>query len=197
MSEGQDIPRKTLTDRHGATFAFDAGALALDFAYTGGSGQYAVYESFFRPSDLDHWLLTAGLIDQHAAAATSGQLVRAVEFRTAAWEVMTAKATAQPLPTAGLRVLNNTAAAQSLVPELSSSGHRRWRKPDVPAALSHLARQTIDLVAADDGRLRQCAASDCPLLFVDTSRGGRRRWCSMQRCGNRHKVKDFRARNVL
>ncbi|MDX3094269.1 CGNR zinc finger domain-containing protein [Streptomyces sp. ME19-03-3] len=30
-------------------------------------------------------------------------------------------------------------------------------------------------------------------FFVDTSRPGRRRWCSMEHCGNRHKVRAHRA----
>ena len=33
-----------------------------------------------------------------------------------------------------------------------------------------------------------------PDLFHDVSRSGARRWCSMQRCGNRHKVRQHRAR---
>jgi hypothetical protein len=36
--------------------------------------------------------------------------------------------------------------------------------------------------------------SRCSLLFVDTSRSGRRRWCSMERCGNRAKVAAHRRR---
>lgn len=34
------------------------------------------------------------------------------------------------------------------------------------------------------GRLRLCGGSDCAWLFLDTSRGGRRRWCDMATCGN-------------
>jgi predicted RNA-binding Zn ribbon-like protein len=37
-------------------------------------------------------------------------------------------------------------------------------------------------------------ADDCSLVYVDTSRPGRRRWCSMEHCGNRHKVRTLRAR---
>ncbi|MDI5982688.1 CGNR zinc finger domain-containing protein, partial [Amycolatopsis magusensis] len=31
---------------------------------------------------------------------------------------------------------------------------------------------------------------------LDTSRPGNRRWCSMQRCGNRNKVKAYRERQA-
>lgn len=37
-------------------------------------------------------------------------------------------------------------------------------------------------------RIRSCAHDDCVLWFLDTSKGGRRRWCSMERCGNRAKA---------
>ncbi|MFG3617196.1 CGNR zinc finger domain-containing protein [Nocardia sp. NPDC047654] len=42
------------------------------------------------------------------------------------------------------------------------------------------------------GRIRVCAADDCGLLFVDASRPGRRRWCSMDRCGNLSEVRRYR-----
>jgi predicted RNA-binding Zn ribbon-like protein len=44
------------------------------------------------------------------------------------------------------------------------------------------------LASGNRERLRRCAAADCGLWFYDTSRGGKRRWCSMARCGNRAKV---------
>ncbi|WP_031259162.1 CGNR zinc finger domain-containing protein, partial [Curtobacterium flaccumfaciens] len=45
-------------------------------------------------------------------------------------------------------------------------------------------------------RLSRCSAEDCGLVFYDSSRGGTRRWCSMQRCGNRAKVRAHRARRA-
>jgi predicted RNA-binding Zn ribbon-like protein len=45
-------------------------------------------------------------------------------------------------------------------------------------------------------RIRECASDDCPLVFVDSSRPGARRWCAMERCGNRHKLRALRARRA-
>lgn len=42
--------------------------------------------------------------------------------------------------------------------------------------------------------LKRCANPDCVLLFLDES--GRRKWCSMQICGNRKKVARFQNRNI-
>jgi len=39
-------------------------------------------------------------------------------------------------------------------------------------------------------RVRQCpGANDCGWLFYDTSRNGSRRWCSMEGCGSRVKMR--------
>jgi predicted RNA-binding Zn ribbon-like protein len=60
--------------------------------------------------------------------------------------------------------------------------------------LSTLARDAIYLFTGPLAeRIRVCAADDCGLLFVDQSRPGGRRWCSMQRCGNLAKVRKHRA----
>lgn len=40
-------------------------------------------------------------------------------------------------------------------------------------------------------RIRKCQNEHCILHFVDTSKSGKRRWCSMEYCGNRHKAAQF------
>lgn len=65
------------------------------------------------------------------------------------------------------------------------------------AALMPIALSGAEVAAtADPDRLRACDASGCERWFVDTSRGGRRRWCSMERCGNRMKAARYRARQA-
>ncbi|WP_338787211.1 CGNR zinc finger domain-containing protein [Metabacillus sp. FJAT-53654] len=51
---------------------------------------------------------------------------------------------------------------------------------------------TLDSISID--RIRKCEHQDCILHFVDTSKSGKRRWCSMELCGNRKKAADFYAR---
>jgi predicted RNA-binding Zn ribbon-like protein len=45
-------------------------------------------------------------------------------------------------------------------------------------------------------RIRRCASPECAAWFVDTSKGGQRKWCSMARCGNRAKAATHRLRHV-
>jgi predicted RNA-binding Zn ribbon-like protein len=56
------------------------------------------------------------------------------------------------------------------------------------------ARDAVDLVAGASGRLRPCNHHDCVLWFLDATRSGTRRWCSMASCGNRAKAARHRAR---
>jgi len=64
----------------------------------------------------------------------------------------------------------------------------RWRLP-------WLAAQ--NLLELDRGRIRACAGHDCVLHFYDTSRAGKRMWCSMAGCGNRAKARRHYERSRL
>jgi predicted RNA-binding Zn ribbon-like protein len=58
--------------------------------------------------------------------------------------------------------------------------------------LAAIARSGAEIIVEGaSARLRQCANGSCGLIFCDTSRTRRRRWCSMSTCGNRHKVAAF------
>lgn len=70
---------------------------------------------------------------------------------------------------------------------------RRWRTPE--SLLIPLAQVTAELVCNEDFRdVKACEGHNCTLLFVDRTRGGRRRWCSMAVCGNRAKQVTHRER---
>lgn len=62
--------------------------------------------------------------------------------------------------------------------------------------LAAIARSAAEIIAeGSNARLRVCSSPACGLLFYDTSRTRRRRWCSMSRCGNRSKVAAFSRRH--
>jgi predicted RNA-binding Zn ribbon-like protein len=87
-------------------------------------------------------------------------------------------------------------AARALVaapsPALASHCWSRPLAPDVPLHACALAIEHL-LVDIDRRRLRKCGASDCDVYYVDTSKGRRRQWCSMQACGNREKQRRWRS----
>lgn len=57
-----------------------------------------------------------------------------------------------------------------------------------------LASMIHTLQTVSRERIRSCEHEDCILHFIDTSKSGKRRWCSMETCGNRHKAAEFYAR---
>ncbi|MFD7704017.1 CGNR zinc finger domain-containing protein [Streptomyces caelestis] len=71
--------------------------------------------------------------------------------------------------------------------------------PGRAALLAAVARDAVDLLTDPVVRagLRQCEGDDCPIVYVDTSRGRRRRWCSSEICGNRERVARHRRRAAL
>ncbi len=50
-------------------------------------------------------------------------------------------------------------------------------------------------LGSEKRRLRACGNRRCGWLFVDRSANGRRRWCDAKACGNRMKVRRYRARH--
>jgi predicted RNA-binding Zn ribbon-like protein len=69
---------------------------------------------------------------------------------------------------------------------------------DLVGLLSPLARSAAELLSVPDPRrVRRCAAADCAAWFMDSSKGGRRRWCSMTTCGNRAKAARHRRKRRI
>ncbi|MFI6927691.1 CGNR zinc finger domain-containing protein [Nonomuraea spiralis] len=189
-----------LHDPKGGSFRFDAGAVCLDFAHTGGEGRYAVFESLHEPADLAEWLAEPPLSAVMTAAVTARELTAAKTLRQAIWEAAHARAAGDPLPAKAVATINRAAAAAPLIPELAADGTTAgWAAPvRVTQVLSTMAREMIELLSGPyAGRIRECAGDNCPLVFVDTSRPGARRWCAMERCGNRHKLRALRARQAM
>ncbi|WP_279579087.1 CGNR zinc finger domain-containing protein [Fodinicola feengrottensis] len=82
-------------------------------------------------------------------------------------------------------------------PRLEPSGQLTWAAEDVVnATLALVARDALDLATSPAlVRVHACANPDCSALFLDSSRPGTRRWCSMDTCGNRAKKETLRSKS--
>lgn len=127
----------------------------------------------------------------------------ALDLREAIYRALQAVRADQPPLDADLERLNTAARGADLVPQMRRSEpegalHLDWLMTDGPrAVLSSLARDTISLIAGPDvARVKPCANHKCERLFYDDSQGRRRRWCSMERCGNQSKLSRYRARQT-
>lgn len=178
---------------------FRTGRPALDFTHTGGEGEYAVWEIVHTADDLGRWL--GVMLDLPGdVVASVADLPAARALRAALTRIARGLATGTPPAAGDVAALNAAAAAPPLVPVWRPGGGVTWLAPrggppTAAAALATLARDGVDLFAGPlASRIRICAAQDCGLLFVDASRPGTRRWCSMQRCGTLAKVRRHRTR---
>ena len=173
-------------------FHWKSGRLCLDFIATVGERWRRCFERLLEPEDLARWLVESGML-QDPPPVSAGQLEAGRVLREAINRL--ARPGVEPEP--GDRAeLNRWAAKAPLAPQLTERGELIWvsARP-VEAMFAAIARDALDLLTGPlAGRIRECGAPDCALLFVDSSRPGRRRWCSGQACGNRTRTKAYRQR---
>ena len=176
-------------------FRFRGGSLALDFTATlVGRKREQTRDLLETPRDLARWFAAAGLSVQRVNV-TEKELAAARGLREALYRLAFARVGGAPLPAADRRLLNRHAALATPAPQLDAAG-MHWSRAETPALLAAIARAGIEVLGGPVGdRLRQCAGRWCAILFVDMSRSGRRKWCSMSGCGNKAKVATFRKRN--
>ncbi|WP_327721914.1 CGNR zinc finger domain-containing protein [Streptomyces sp. NBC_00490] len=129
-------------------------------------------------------------------SCTQSQLDRARELRESIHEAATAVASHKPFPSSAVQVINDCSIQGLASAILTSEGGRKWRlsSSSVEDALSVIAADAITLLAGErEGKISLCASPTCRAAFLDTSRGGTRKWCDMNTCGNREKKARFLA----
>jgi predicted RNA-binding Zn ribbon-like protein len=172
---------------------------ALDLANTVGDDRV--------PDPLDDypafaaWAARIGDIDEAAArrltaraspAAARRALAEARSLRAAVDAVFRALATGgAPPPDPLARLVQRAGAA---VERAHVAGRDlAWAGNHLERPLWPLAVSALDLLRHGPlDRLKAC--EDCPWLFLDTSRNRSRRWCSMEDCGTRVKMRRYRAK---
>jgi predicted RNA-binding Zn ribbon-like protein len=179
------------------SFRFVSGHRALDFAATFGDRHRAGVERLREPADLDRWLRAAGISASTPASPTD--LAYARQLREVTYRLARAVLYNETVNIADLKALNAWARTPRLAPQLDRRLGRAWMSSQpVRGALALIACETVELLSSPERHLiRECAAAPaCSLLYLDHSRGGRRRWCQMERCGTRAKMAEYRKRHA-
>ena len=198
---------------------FLAEAAALDFLNTFAIPVDVEVEWLGSGEDLLAWLEAAQLLDQAAldevrALATPEELdaVAAQARALREWlrgfvqrhrgKPLARSAEGELEPLNGLLALDRTftqivARAKADMRDgdaaLKLVARRRWQS--AADLLLPIAQAIAELVTtADFAEVKHCEGPTCVLHFLDTTRGGRRRWCSMAVCGNRAKQAAHRDR---
>ena len=183
-----------MTGSDGHTWWFDSGALAIDFAYTGGLGRRPEWEQWHSPADLAAWLESR--FPEVPSVIEEREYVDARTLRDAIARAVLAGSRDEGPTAEDVDMINLFAATPDIPPALSGGTRQAGRtRARVGQALSLMAREAVELFAdGERERIRECAADDCQIVFYDESRSNNRRWCSMQRCGNRAKVRKHRTK---
>ncbi|GGI95751.1 hypothetical protein GCM10011581_36120 [Saccharopolyspora subtropica] len=149
---------------------------------------------------LVEWLRAAGLLAEGVAAPEHVALAR--KLREAIDRAVQARVQGRVIDDADVARINDAArsshhaAAQLRVQPDGSVVAWQPSPPDpVRAALAAVAADAIDLLATEPfPRVAVCAWHRCGVRFLDTSPARNRQWCSMSRCGNRAKARQYYAR---
>jgi len=173
---------------------------ALDFCNTlAGWNDDAPHEYLATYAHLAVWARESGLVEADSTAhvlelaeADPRAARRALDRARALRDALYVSCTAPTASTAWQSVATEArAAASQAVLTPGEPPGRRW---SVAAAAGldrpvlELAREAGELLAATELRhVRACPGSACGWLFLD--RSGRRRWCTMEVCGNRAKAR--------
>lgn len=172
---------------------------SLDLVATLGKRHATPVERIPDPAAFARWLVAAGLLPD-PPQVDDGHLTDARRLREAISDVTRAVMAGSALPRDTLATVNAFAARADLPPQLRADGQDRTTAPapirsPVTAALATVARDAVRLLGGPHAtRIKECAHPDCSLVFVDETQSGRRRWCSMERCGNLVKIAGYRAR---
>lgn len=134
-------------------------------------------------------------------AEVPGTAAGAQRLREAVYELIVAARSSGGIascPSGARAAVNEFAALPAPVPQLSPSGQLCWEAGEpVAATLALIAQDAIDLVASPAiTRVRDCANPACHAMFLDSSRPGTRRWCSMSTCGNQAKKTALRSKRL-
>ena len=196
------------------------GALCLDFANTVEGREGPERRDAMRaPRDLLLWGRRAGIVPEERggavppATALAGPFEQALELREAIYRVFTAIVRGQAPGPVDLDLLQSTLveglASARLAPDDTAPDRPyawRWEERGVPGdparAIDVLrwraSQSAVDLLLRGRlERVRQCPGGGegpCNWLFIDTTKGGNRRWCSMADCGGRAKWRRQNAR---
>ena len=158
--------------------------LALDLLNTEKVADGAPFDLFATADGLARWLDAVGI------DAPDDEVVRRslVEARAAIRGVVTSGSAA--LQRERERV--NGVLAHGRVAVAIDHDNTVTRSVDVsadawrPAVLAVMS--LVELLETAPDRIRRCDHPNCVLWFLDTTRNGSRRWCSMAGCGNRAKA---------
>lgn len=185
-------------------FFFIANNLCLDFINTLLVEKQQIVDRLADFGDLADWLYQIGTISAnaktnliskwHGTPAGASALKQARQFRSILREMMEGLVAGKPFETGAIekinRVLHHRNEYSYLDYEEGNVKLKSCYMFDKPVhLLMPIAKSAARLLTqANPSLIKKCENPKCVLFYYDTSKNQRRRWCSMQMCGNRMKA---------
>jgi predicted RNA-binding Zn ribbon-like protein len=174
------------------------GALCLDFANTVDWSDMdeprgRETDALGEPDDVVRWGRRLEILTDGAPAdVTDDELAACHALRAAVHATFAAIASGKEPPATALDTLTGTLAEAAAAGRLVPHAHAwvlAWPPADARQVRFSAAVDAVAMLAdpARLARVRRCPGRGCGWLFLDAS--GRRRWCSMQTCGSRAKMR--------
>ncbi|WP_432164257.1 CGNR zinc finger domain-containing protein [Streptomyces tendae] len=192
VGETQD-PRGTRVTARLRELRFDAGSLSLNLIATVGRRPVTPIERMGDVQRLMAWLDGVG-IRIHPAENTTTLLAALHDLRACAYDVTAGYLHRDAPPERSVRMLNRFAEPEPPAPRLDLDADGLPAADpsglSAPLVLSAVSRDLITLLSDPLRRqeIRECDSEVCRMIYLDTTRGRPRKWCSMQRCGNTAKA---------
>lgn len=181
------------------------GRLCLDFCNTVDPREGTPRDFISSYEGLLHWATNVGAISdvegqrlgrraRAEPAYANAVLTRALDLREALYRIFrTADSGEREAPTdleILNRVLGDARAKTRLVREPRGFRSALAEGDELERPLWSIAESAADVLTSPDvERVRTCAGRDCGWLFLDASKNRSRRWCSMDGCGSRAKMR--------
>jgi predicted RNA-binding Zn ribbon-like protein len=190
-----------------AEIPFIGGNVALDFVNTAEErGHPDAGDALRTVDDLRVWGERRGVISGGADGEGDGdggrlELAAALEARELLYEMFRSRMRGERGPAASLARLADLASTAYQAGRLdqAADGRLSWSwNPSRLDTVRHVAvASAVELLSASPtARLKQCPGDQCGWLFLDTTKRGNRRWCSMSECGQEAKSARRRQRSA-
>jgi len=205
LERADHVPASAMPDgpiTSGAAYWYWRGdRLALDFVNTRRERWRRSIETLITPADVSAWLVAAGVMEQ-PVRVRGAVLAEAHALREAIDAAVVATVAGSDVPDSAIGLIDDWLVFAGPRPQFLLGSDGRPMLAERPAADS--PRRALGMVALDAAtllatptqraRLRICASPTCSARFYDRSPAARRRWCSMQTCGNQAKARRHRER---
>ncbi|MGO3344576.1 MAG: CGNR zinc finger domain-containing protein [Marinomonas sp.] len=177
------------------TFIHVGNNLAVDFINTQYVNQGELVDQLSSLDALYQWATEMGVLLEDDNGTTSMEDVW--QLRHSVKTLLAAYIEEQALPKEALNVINRQLKNAPLQQQLLAVAHEFALQPlhatlSIEQLLGKIAYEVASLLTSNHSRqIKRCSNEKCVLMFVDTSRSKKRRWCSMDSCGNRAKAANY------